>query len=89
VRRFSADTNKERPTILPVNTVALAPEFNLLNTKVKVVSDQIIVPDENRAEQGIRLEDIKSSGMRNRLGPGQASLTANNNPESSAISKWE
>lgn len=40
------------------------------------------VADENRAEQGIPLEDMDGSGMRNRLASGQVSGSMNDNPDS-------
>jgi hypothetical protein len=40
------------------------------------------VADENRAEQGIHLENMDGSGMRNRLASGQASGSTNDNPDS-------
>jgi hypothetical protein len=40
------------------------------------------VTDENRVEQGIPLENMDGSGMRNRLASGQASGSMNDNPDS-------
>lgn len=47
------------------------------------------VADENRAEQGIPLEDMDESGMRNRLASGQASGSANDNPDSPSTTSGE
>lgn len=41
-----------------------------------------IVADENRTEQGISLAEMETSGVRHRLGPGQASADLTDNPDS-------
>jgi hypothetical protein len=47
------------------------------------------VADDNRAEQGIPLENMDRSGMKNRLTSGQASGSANDNPESPSTTSGE
>jgi hypothetical protein len=55
----------------------------------KVASKRNGVADDNRAEQGMPLENMETSGMRNRLGSGQASASANDNPESPSTASGE
>jgi hypothetical protein len=45
--------------------------------------------DQNRLEQGMPIEDMDRSGMRNRLALGQASESANDNPESPSTMSGE
>lgn len=59
--------------------------FNELQTAAK---RRCNVADENRVEQGIRLEGMDEFGMRNRLASGQAS-GANNNPDSPSTTGGE
>ena len=47
------------------------------------------VADENRAEQGVPLEDMDRSGIRNRLSSAQASGSANDNPDSPSTTSGE
>ncbi|KAH8799915.1 hypothetical protein F5882DRAFT_514544 [Hyaloscypha sp. PMI_1271] len=47
------------------------------------------VADENRAEQGVPLEEMDESGMRHRLASGQASGSANDNPDSPSTTSGE
>jgi hypothetical protein len=54
-----------------------------------VTSRRCNVADEDRAEQGIPLENMETSGMRNRLGSSQASASANASPESPSTASGE
>jgi hypothetical protein len=47
------------------------------------------VADENRAEQGVPLEEMDESGMRHRLASGQASGSSNDNPDSPSTTSGE